>query len=100
MRQRLQDSRDELLGSRGERTPNLPTGGVGGTAFERTGYACSVDGTSRAYPLGLAIQAHKKVIAPTKSNKVPWGSVTSPGPSMRWHALEVCNMHHVAMDRS
>ncbi|KZV66499.1 hypothetical protein PENSPDRAFT_688970 [Peniophora sp. CONT] len=88
VREALTVSRNELLGPQGLRTPALPVGGVGGTAFERSGYACSVDGSSRAYPLGLAIQANKKVIAPTKSNKIPWDMAASEGPSMRWHALE------------
>lgn len=44
-------ARDKILGPVDERGPTVPVGGVGGTAFERSGYADPVEDGARAYSI-------------------------------------------------
>ena len=52
----LRKARDELLGPVKEMGPDVPVDGLGGTAFERSGYAKPVEDGARAYPILTTVQ--------------------------------------------
>ena len=67
----LRTARDHILGERGLRGPVPPVNGVGGTAFERSGYADPVQKGARAYGILTSEQKWRdRIVGPAKAYKV------------------------------
>ncbi|KZV59238.1 hypothetical protein PENSPDRAFT_672487, partial [Peniophora sp. CONT] len=85
----LREARDDILGPRNERGPNVPRRGTGGTAFERSGYADPVEDGARAYSILTSEQKVRgRTVGPGVSCKVRPQDRQAAGPTMRLKALK------------
>ncbi|KZV59245.1 hypothetical protein PENSPDRAFT_672483, partial [Peniophora sp. CONT] len=85
----LREARDDILGPRDERGPNVPRQGSGGTAFERSGYADPVEDGARAYSILTSEQKVRgRTVGPGVSCKVRPQDRQAAGPTMRLKALK------------
>lgn len=76
----LRQARDDILGPKPERGPRLPVRGVGGTAFERSGYADPVEDGARAYSILTSEQKVRgRTVGPGVACKVSLRSVYAQG---------------------
>ncbi|VDB96799.1 unnamed protein product [Peniophora sp. CBMAI 1063] len=99
-RDALLAARDEILGPLSERGPSVPVASVGGTAFERSGYADPIEHGARAYSILTSEQkARGRIVGPGVAYKVRPEHRDWPGPTMRANALKAAVTAGIAAAR-